>query len=95
MMKPYIVFAGAQYYPSGGAGDIHAVCDTLEEARQILAKAVEVPGYYDPDAEDYDRYNVCDWGHILDCTLAQILYIDFDTGEIENETRPVHELTPA
>lgn len=95
MMKPYIVFAGHHYYPSGGAEDVHAVTDTLEEARQILAKAVEVPGYYDPSAPDYDHNDACTWGHILDCTLAQILYIDFDTGEIENETRPVHELTSA
>ena len=33
-MKRYVLFAGSDYYPSGGWKDFRAMFDSVEEARQ-------------------------------------------------------------
>lgn len=34
MMKPYLLFAGCDYYPDGGVGDLIAAFETAEEAEE-------------------------------------------------------------
>jgi hypothetical protein len=36
MNKPYLVFAGDQYYPSGGTRDFQQAYETIEEARAAV-----------------------------------------------------------
>lgn len=40
-MKRYLVFSGERYYPWGGAHDLYATCNTLEEARKIYNDAID------------------------------------------------------
>jgi len=37
-MKPYLVFAGEQYYPRGGWGDFVGSADTMDEALALVPK---------------------------------------------------------
>lgn len=50
-MKRFLVFSGATYYPAGGMDDFYSDCDTIEEAKADLKKALA---------------NGNDWGHVYD-----------------------------
>lgn len=52
MMKRYLLFQGARYYPSGGWWDFKDAFDTQEEAEREAAKLVE--------ENDYDWWQVVD-----------------------------------
>lgn len=56
-MKPYWLFAGNIYYPSGGMGDFVGSFDTLEEAKN--ADRPGEPGYR--------------WAHIYDADSGAIV----------------------
>jgi hypothetical protein len=49
-----MLFAGNQYYPSGGTDDLVAMSDSIDELREKL--------------EEYGKeWHGCDWWHIWDC----------------------------
>ena len=54
-VKRYVVFAGPDYYPSGGWGDFHSSHDDINEARD--AKLAE-------EAEGH-------WANIIDLTTGK------------------------
>lgn len=47
----YLVFAGSNYYPSGGMDDLYRNCDTLEDARLSVDRM---------NTDVYDWYQVYD-----------------------------------
>jgi hypothetical protein len=57
-MKRYLVFAGDNYYPSGGAFDFVSALATLEEAT-AAANAFKMRS---------------DWAHVFDMQLGRIVY---------------------
>jgi hypothetical protein len=57
-LKRFLVFAGDDYYPSGGWGDFRGSYDTLEEA---LASCVCDPG-------DWTAH---DWMHVIDAETME------------------------
>ena len=36
MIKKYLLFSYAQYYPSGGIGDLRGSYDSIEEAEEMI-----------------------------------------------------------
>lgn len=57
-MKRYLVFAGTDYYPSGGANDFIFATNDLEEARNKMAENIK---------EGFE------WSHIFDNETLEIL----------------------
>jgi hypothetical protein len=53
-MKRYLVFAGVNYYPSGGWGDFHGDFDSIEEGEASLRLL------------NNGRYRKWEWMQILD-----------------------------
>ena len=53
----YIIFAGAQYYPSGGWEDYFDSANTLEEAKRSYENGIEKKG----------------WAHIVDMENNKII----------------------
>lgn len=60
-MKRYALFAGYNYYPSGGWDDIYGTYDTVEEAQEAWRIARSNP----------ERVLRSDWGHIIDLTTGE------------------------
>jgi hypothetical protein len=58
-MKRYLVFAGQEYYPSGGWDDFHDSFDDLEQARKAANEWVSDSGFY--------------WWQIVDLTVGTIV----------------------
>ena len=57
IMKRYLLFAGEDYYPSGGAKDLEGDFDTIDEAVNAL---------------DHEDYRDC-WAHVFDLTTKKIV----------------------
>lgn len=51
-MSDHYIFAGQQYYPSGGAKDLVATCCDLETAKNLLPQLLV--------DEKYDWYQIAD-----------------------------------
>ena len=59
--RRYCVFAGADYYPSGGWHDFRASRDTLEEAVQAAEALME------------DEFLQCSWYHVFDMDQRRVV----------------------
>ena len=70
-MKRYLLFYGANYYPSGGMDDFLTDCDSIEEClieyeKEILKDYIEKYSIYD-SKEEYIKFNEqYYWMHIYD-----------------------------
>lgn len=62
-MKPYLLFSGHNYYPSGGADDFHADYDTQEEAVSAGEALCANRTYPDGSTMRVDR-----WWHVVRIT---------------------------
>lgn len=56
-MKRYFLFAGENYYPSGGFGDFRKDADNIEELKEVF----------------FNEFKWCDWCHILDTQTGLIV----------------------
>lgn len=61
-MKRFLIFAGVNFYPSGGIDDLIGKADTLAEAQTILPKRMIPEGF-----------ESMSWGHIYDCENDEVL----------------------
>lgn len=63
-MKRYILFAGPNYYPGGGAGDFVESSDDLEALKEKGRELITVQ----PETEERPwPHCEADWAHIWDC----------------------------
>jgi hypothetical protein len=69
----YIIFAGEQYYPSGGFEDLYGTSETLEGARAVLEHALRKGSPQTSPIWGYSEENPCDWGHIVDMATHTII----------------------
>ncbi len=70
-MKRYMLFAGSQYYPSGGWDDFKDSFDTCEEA--LVAARLQETGYKGKTKPVYDWFHVVDvQGFIIVATDAVV-----------------------
>jgi hypothetical protein len=60
-MKQYLVFAGSDYYPSGGWKDFKGSFDSIDEAKKFL------------NTEELRSY---DWWQIVDTTTQEVVERD-------------------
>lgn len=68
LIDRYWIFAGENYYPSGGIEDWKDSYEELEEAKTGLKNIMENPD---------QRYNICsryDWGYIVDMEHGDIIF---------------------
>lgn len=47
MKNRFLLFAGDNYYPSGGSNDLHGIYETEKEARNVMEDLME--SQYPPD----------------------------------------------
>jgi hypothetical protein len=66
-MKRFLLFAGENYYPSGGMEDFINSFDSEQEAKDWYNKN-QIAAKSNPDLEEYE------WLHIWDCTESKIIY---------------------
>lgn len=68
-MKPYLLFAGHNYYPRGGAEDFRAFGDSIEELQELYTKSADawsrLEGSY-PNP----------WGQIVETSTMEIVLWD-------------------
>lgn len=69
----YIIFAGEDYYPSGGFNDLYGISETLEDARAVLIHALRTGVPQTSPIWGYSEENPRDWGHIVDITRHKII----------------------
>jgi hypothetical protein len=69
----YIIFAGEQYYPSGGFEDLYGTSETLEGARAVLEHALRRGIPKTSLIWGYSEENPCDWAHIVDMATHKII----------------------
>ena len=62
-MKQYLVFAGSDYYPSGGWKDFKGSFDSIDEAKKFL-NTKELRSY--------------DWFEIVDTIKMEVVETDID-----------------
>lgn len=87
MPKRFWVFAGADYYPSGGMDDSHWSFDTQAEAEAMACDLATNPKKYD------ERWGV-DWVQVWDLeTDVELLSISISTYNAERK-REVTERRP-
>lgn len=60
-MKPFLVFAGSIYYPSGGWGDFKEGFDTVDQATAFADGFVKGEG-------------CLAWAHVVDVARGEIAY---------------------
>lgn len=58
---PFFVFAGPEYYPSGGAGDCAGIFPTLQEAIDCLKGETGIDWGTVEIVRDYQFVTVYDW----------------------------------
>ena len=83
-MKRYLLFAGHDYYPWGGFGDLFATADTIEQLQHWFAdnpKVVSRGDYLDNWAQIVDRE-----------TMAVVAYGAHEHGPPEWQTEPYCDL---
>ncbi len=74
-MKPYLLFAGANYYPGGGISDYQGDFDSFDEAHNAMCLNNEIykaNRLYKNDKGDYIQY--WDWWQIVqssDMTIVE------------------------
>lgn len=61
MVQRYLVFAGDQYYPSGGWNDFKGSYLTQEDAWDALVQLFATSG--------------CDWCHVVDAVSGKVVYL--------------------
>jgi hypothetical protein len=59
-MKPFLVFAGSHYYPSGGFDDFEGDFDTLEEAKAKVGKQRDSEWAHIIRLPDGERWEFCE-----------------------------------
>jgi hypothetical protein len=70
-MKRFLVFAGDDYYPSGGWKDFHSDHDTLKEAADVVnARHVE-----DWCKDELKLGGLLQWVHIVDTLTTEPIII--------------------
>lgn len=68
-VKPYLVYAGSDYYPCAGAGDLRCSADTMSEAEAAIE-------FY---REELDGFG---WWHIVDhATMVTLKQGNYDCAQ--------------
>lgn len=67
-MKRFILFAGCEYYPSGGAYDYIDSFDSIEDVKCCAELLKDDIGF--------------DWAHLMDTETGNIHEIDLETFEV-------------
>lgn len=78
-----MLFAGENCYPNGGMGDFVDSFDTLEGAKQHLAKQY-VCDVYDPKYEDKKLFT---WAHVYDIENRHYWRVDLGKHNTNNLPR--------
>ena len=76
MIARYLVFAFEGHYPNGGWDDLAGVADTIEDAKSVLAQALDnesnravydaMPGEPAPRGLNWSRFYALTDGYIID-----------------------------
>jgi hypothetical protein len=77
-LNRFLVFYGANYYPSRGMGDLLTDCDTLEEARQAveneLQKEFDEQNTWDSFQDFKNDFWPYNWANIYDTHELEIVW---------------------
>ena len=76
-MKRYLVFFGAEYYPSGGMNDFLTDCDSIEDGKIKIAERIKSLFVENGDSaiEQYEYNKKYNWAHIYDTEERKEVYI--------------------
>lgn len=72
VMKPYLVFAGNDYYPAGGWSDFRSSFDNINDATAEAERLVLEPNPDDNSPQGDGRF---EWAQVVDLATSEGTYI--------------------